>query len=183
LVLPDVVLDLPALEATVHAWGLRLQREVLARAWAAQAERRPPAPCPQGEGTELRPAGRTPRHVETSFGPVSLPRRRVRCAGCGQHHQPDDAVLTPVLGQGRCTPALRELAASCGASWPYQQAARGAGRVRGAPLSAEPIRAVVAQTGTAVAAQHAAEAQTACQPPASAPDLARPRPARLSTCW
>lgn len=37
----------------------------------------------------------------------------------------------------------------------------------------------MAQTGTAVAAQHAAEAQSACQPPAAAPDSERPRPQRL----
>jgi hypothetical protein len=53
------------------------------------------------------------------------------------------------------------------------------GRVRGSPLSAETIRAVVAQTGNAVAAQHTAEAATACQPPAAAPDPQRPRPGRL----
>jgi hypothetical protein len=177
--LPEVALDLPALEAAVHAWGVRLQREALARAWAAQAARRPPAPCPQCGGTALRPAGSKPRQIETGFGPVALPRQRVRCGDCGRHHQPDDAVLTPILGAGRCTPARRELAASCGASWPYQQAARVVGRVRGAPVSTETIRAVVAQTGTAVAAQHAAAAAAACQPPATAPDSARPRPARL----
>ena len=64
-------------------------------------------------------------------------------------------------------------------SWPYQQAARVVGRLRGSPLAAETIRAVVAQAGTAVAAQHAAEAQAACRPPAGAPDTTRPRPERL----
>lgn len=179
LVLPDVALDVTAMEAAVHAWGLRVQREALAEAWGAQASLRPAAPCPTCQGTDWRPAGRKPRQVETVFGPVSLPRRRVRCQGCGHRHQPDDAVLRPVLGNGRCTPALRELAASCGASWPYQQAARIVGRVRGSPLSAETIRAVVGQTGSAVATQHAAEAAIACQPPASPPDAARPRPQRL----
>jgi hypothetical protein len=179
LVLPETALDLPALEEAVHGWGLRLQREALARAWAAQATLHAPRPCPHCAGPDLRPAGSKPRHVETVFGPVVLPRRRVRCAGCGRRHQPDDAVLAPVLRGGRCTPALRELAASCGASWPYQQAARVVGRVRGAPLAAETICAVVAQAGTAVAAQHAAEAVAAGLPPATAPDPARPRPARL----
>lgn len=179
LVLPDAPLELPMLEAAVHAWGLRLQREALARAWAAQAALRPPAPCPGCGGGNLRPAGRKPRHLETGFGPVVLPRQRVRCGDCGRRHQPDDAVLAPVLGRGRCTPALRDLAASCGASWPYQQAARVVGRIRGAPLAAETIRAVVAQAGTAVGAQHAAEAHVACQPPAAAPDPARPCPNRL----
>jgi hypothetical protein len=179
LVLPEAEQDLAQLEAAVHAWGLDLQRQALAHGWAAQAAQRSAAPCPHCGGTALRPAGSKPRRVETVFGPVWLPRRRVRCQGCGRRHQPDDALLAPVLGHGCCTPALRDLAASCGASWPYQQAARVVGRVRGAPLSAETIRTVVAQTGTAVAAQHAAEAARACQPPATAPDPGRPRPARL----
>jgi hypothetical protein len=179
LVLPDGGQDLAQLEAAVHAWGLDLQRQALAQGWAAQAALRPAAPCPHCGGTELRPAGSKPRQVETVFGPVWLPRRRVRCQECGHRHQPDDAVLRPVLGNGRCTPALRELAASCGASWPFQQAARVVGRVRGAPLSAETIRAVVAQTGSVIAAQHAAEAVIACQPPATAPDPDRSRPERL----
>lgn len=179
LVLPDSPLDLAQLETAVHAWGLTIQRQALCQAWQAQGKVRPSAPCPQCGGTALRPAGSKPRQVETVFGPVGLPRQRVCCRGCGRHFQPDDAGLTPLLGRGRCTPALRELAASCGASWPYQQAARVVGRLRGAPLSAETIRTVVAQAGNAVASQHAAEAQTACQPPATAPDLAQPQPARL----
>jgi hypothetical protein len=179
LVLPDEPLDLPQLEEAVHAWGLAVQRQALALAWARQAALRPPAPCPGCQGTDLRPAGRKPRQVETTLGPVRLPRRRVRCRGCGRHHQPDDAVLAPALGGGRCTPALRELAASCGASWPYRQAARVLGRLRGAPVSPETVRAVVDRAGAAVAAQHAAEAAEACRPPAGAPDTTRPRPARL----
>jgi Uncharacterised protein family (UPF0236) len=179
LVLPDAAQDLAQLETAVHAWGLALQRQALAQGWAAQAALRPAAPCPHCRGTQLRSAGSKPRQIETIFGSVWLPRRRMCCQGCGHHHQPDDALLRPVLGNGRCTPALRELAASCGASWPYQQAARVVGRVRGAPLAAETIRAVVAQTGSVVAAQHAAEAVLACQPPATAPDPDRLRPARL----
>lgn len=179
LVLPDAGQDLAQLESAVHAWGLGLQQQALARAWAAQAARRPVVPCPHCGETALRPAGSKPRRVETVFGPVWLPRRRMCCQGCGHHHQPDDALLRPVLGNGRCTPALRELAASCGASWPYQQAARVVGRVRGTPLSAETIRAVVAHTGQAVMAQHAAEAASACQPPAAAPQGDRARPQRL----
>lgn len=179
LVLPDDALDLAQLETAIHAWGLHIQREALARAWAAQASLRPPVPCPTCQGTDVRPAGSKPRQIETSFGPVRLPRRRVRCRGCGHHHQPDDAVLGPVLGSGRCTPALRELAASCGASWPYRPAARMLGRLRGAPLSPETVRAIVDQAGSAVAAQHAAEAAAACQPPGSAPEPTTRRPERL----
>lgn len=178
LVLPDGPLDLAQLEDAVRAWGLALQQRALATAWAAQAAQRPAAPCAACGGTDLRPAGGKPRRVEAVFGPVWLPRRRVRCRGCGRHSQPDDAVLAPLLGSGRCTPALRELAASGGAGWPYRQAARVLGRVRGVPLAPETIRAVVGQAGAAVAAQQAAEAAPAGRPPAGAPDLGR-RPARL----
>ena len=143
LVLPDVALDLAQLEAAVHAWGLRIQREALGRAWTAQAALRPPAACPTCQSTDLRPAGSKARQIETSFGPVRLERRRMRCRGCGRHAQPDDAVLGPALGRGRCTPALRELAASYGASWPYRPAARLLGRLRGAPISPETVRAIV----------------------------------------
>jgi hypothetical protein len=170
---------LAQLEAAVHAWGLTIQQQALAQAWQAQAAVRPSASCPQCGGTALHAAGSKPRQVETVFGPVRLRRQRVGCGDCGCHFQPDDAGLTPLLGRGRCTPALRELAASCGTSWPYQQAARLVGRLRGAPLAAETIRTIVTQAGNAVAAQHAAEAQTACQPPATAPDPARPQSARL----
>ena len=179
LVLPDEPLDLPRLEAVVHAWGLTIQQQALAVAWAQQAAVRPPPVCPSCGGMTVRPAGSKPRQVETIFGPVRLPRRRVRCQGCGQHHQPGDGELTAVLGDGQCTPALRELAASCGASWPYREAARVVGRVRGCPLAPETIRTVVAQVGAAVATQHAVEAAVACRPPAGAPDTTGPRPERL----
>jgi hypothetical protein len=179
LVLPEEPLDVAALEEVVRAWGRTIQQQALALAWEAQAPLRPLGACPTCQSTDLRPAGRKPRHVETTFGPVRLPRRRVRCRACGRHAQPDDAILAAPLGGGRCTPALRELAASCGASWPYRQAATVVGRLRGAPLAPETVRAVVERAGAAVAAQHAAEAQSACRPPAAAPDPARPRPARL----
>ena len=63
----------------------------------------------------------------------------------------------------------RDLAAWCGASWPYRQAATALSRVRGAPLAPETVRAVVARVGAAVAARQAAEAAAACRPPATAP--------------
>jgi hypothetical protein len=179
LVLPDAPLDLAALEAAVRAWGLRVQQAALALAWAEQAALRPPVPCPTCHGTEVRPAGTKSRQVETTFGPVRLPRRRQRCRACGRHFQPDDAVLAPALGAGQCTPAVRELAALSGASWPYRTAAQVLGRLRGSPVAPETIRQAVAQTGTAVAAQQAGEAAVACRPPAGAPDTTRPRPARL----
>jgi len=176
LVVPDEVLDLAALEERVHAWGLALMRQGLAVAWQAQATLRPEPPCPGCGGGAVRPAGTKRRKVETSFGPVWLPRQRVRCADCGRHFQPDDAVLGPTLGSGRLSPRLTDLAALCGASWPYRQAAQVLSWVRGAPLSHEAVRAVVGVVGQQVATSHAQAAAAVCAPPSRLDDTPRPVP-------
>jgi Uncharacterised protein family (UPF0236) len=178
LILPDTPLSLDQLEEAVHTWGLAIQQRALARAWQAQAALRPPVACPACHGERQQRAGSRIRTVETRCGPVRLRRARVRCQGCGRHFQPDDAALEATLGAGRCTPLLRGLAAQCGASWPYRQAAQVVGMLRGTPLAVETIRRIVAQTGRAVADQYDDEATAACQPPATAPPP-RIRPAQV----
>jgi hypothetical protein len=165
LVLPDEPLDLAELETRVQAWGQEVMRAGMACAWAEQAALRSPQPCPTCASTALHPAGTKPRQVETLFGPVTLPRRRVCCGGCGRHFQPDDRVLRPILHGGRLSPALREVVALCGASWPYRQAALVIGRLRGAPLAPETIRAVVGTLGHALVTTQATAARTACATP------------------
>jgi hypothetical protein len=179
LTLPDTPLALDQLEQVVHTWGLAIQQAALALAWQAQAALRPPVPCPDCHGTRQQRAGSRVRTVETGFGPVRLGRARVRCSGCGRHFQPDDPTLDATLGTGRCTPGLRALAAQCGASWPYRQAAQVVGMLRGVPLAVETIRRIVAQTGRAVADQYDREATAACQPPATAPPPSTP-PAQVA---
>ena len=152
LTLPDTPLSLDELEAAVQAWGLTVQQQALARAWQAQAALRPTPPCPRCQSYQQRSAGRKARRIETRFGAVRLLRRRLCCRACGRHFQPDDAALDALLGGGQCTRSLRELAAQCGASWPYRQAAQVLGMVRGVPLAAETVRQIVAQTGQGVAA-------------------------------
>jgi hypothetical protein len=169
LVLPDEPLSLEALEATIHTWGRDLQRRAVAEAWQRQAALRSCVPCPTCRSEAVAAAGYKERQVETVFGSVRLRRARRQCQACGTHFQPDDAALGPAMGTGQCTPKVRELAAACGASWPYQQAAEVLQLLRGAPLAPETIRTIVARTGEALAAQHQAEAQAACQPPARAP--------------
>lgn len=178
LTLPDQPLSLDELEGVIQEWGQAIKRAALAQAWAAQATARPMVACPACQSCARQRAGHKPRWVETLFGPVHIARQRYRCRACGGHYQSDDALLVPLLGAGRCTPRLRELAATCGASWPYQQAASVLGKVRGSPLAAETIRGIVATTGKAVATQYQAEATAACQPPATAPPPAV-APARL----
>lgn len=174
LIVPDTPLSLDQLEEAVHRWGLAIQRHALARAWQAQAALRPPVPCPGCQSERQQRAGSRIRTVETRCGPVRLRRARVCCRGCGRHFQPDDAALDATLGAGRCTPSLRALAAQCGASWPYRQAAQVVGMLRGTPLAVETIRRVVAQTGRAVADQYDREATAACRPSATAPPPSAP---------
>jgi len=169
LTLPDRSLSLVELESAVHAWGLAIQQAALALAWQAQAALRPSVPCPTCAAPEQQRAGTKARKVETRFGPVRLTRQRMRCQACGRSFQPDDAALTPLLGAGQCTPMLRELAAQCGASWPYRQAAQVLALLRGTPLAVETVRQIVAETGRAVERQYADEARRACQPPATVP--------------
>ncbi len=169
LVLPDAPLSVEELEAAVRAWGYEVQQRAFAQAWVAQAAVRPTVACPRCQGTEQRHAGTRPRQIETCFGPVCVRRQRERCATCGHCFQPDDALLLPALGRGRCTPGLRAFVASCAASWPYRQAAAVVAGVRGTPLSVETVRRIAAPLGAAVAAQHRREAAAACTPPATAP--------------
>jgi Uncharacterised protein family (UPF0236) len=178
LVLPDQPLALSDVETRVEAWGRQVMRQALAAAWAAQAPLRPAGACPGCGAAASVGAGTKPRRVETVFGPVALPRQRRRCGGCGRHYQPDDAVLGPELGAGRLSPHLRELVVLCGASWPYRDAAKVLGWLRGEPLSAETVRAVVGTVGAAVAAAQAQEAAAATAPPATAP-APRAAPERL----
>jgi hypothetical protein len=169
LLLPADPVTRDVLEETIPTWGQELQRRALAAAWAAQMGRRAPVACPHCRSLDHQRAGHKRRMIETLFGGVPLMRQRYQCRACGRHFQCDDVLLPPRLGAGRCTPRLRELAALCGASGPYQQAAVGLGQIRGAPLAAETVRRIVAVTGAAVAAQYAAEAQVVCRPPATAP--------------
>jgi hypothetical protein len=179
LVLPDQALAVSELEPRVQDWGRQVMQQGMAAAWAAQARLRPLGSCPACGAEASRPAGSKARRVETLFGPVALPRQRRCCAACGRHYQPDDAVLVPEVGTGRLSPCLRELAVLCGASWPYRDAAQVLGRLRGAPLSAETVRAVVGRVGGAVATARAAQAAAAIAPPATAPDSGRRVPERL----
>lgn len=180
LVLPDAALELADLEGRVQAWGQALMRQGLATAWSAQAALRPLPPCPTCGGHAVHPAGAKPRKLETGFGPVWLRRQRVRCAGCARHFQPDDAVLGSALGGGRLSPRLVDLAALCGASWPYRQAADVLGRLRGAPLSHEAVRAVVGSVGARVATAHAVAAAAVCAPASRTTEAPRPVPTEVA---
>jgi hypothetical protein len=179
LVLPEQPLTVSALERRVEEWGRQVMRQAMAAAWMTQAVLRPVGPCPACGAGASQPAGRKDRHLETVFGPVTLSRQRRRCTACGRHYQPDDVLLAPEVGAGRVSPHLRELTVLCGASWPYRQAAQVLERLRGTPLAAETVRAVVGTVGLAVATQQQVAAAAAAAPPATAPVLGQAVPARI----
>jgi hypothetical protein len=124
-----------------------------------------------------RAAGRKPRRIETPVGAVTVRRPRRQCLVCRRRFQPGAERLREALGGGQGSPALRELAALCGASWPYRQAATVLGLLRGEPIAPETVRAVVGQVGARRAAAQAAAAGRACRAsPAIAPEERLPPP-------
>jgi hypothetical protein len=164
LVLPDTPVAFADLETCVGEAGRAAIRAAYALAWTAQASLAAADPCPHCGGTETRAAGHKPRRIETPFGAVTIPRPRRQCAACGRRFQPGDDRLRLAFGGGQCSPALREVAALCGASWPYRQAATVLGMLRGEPLAPETVRAVAGRVGGRIAAAHEAEAARACAP-------------------
>ena len=179
LVLPETPIAFAEVEALVEAWSRAATQAAHALAWAAQAALEAEAPCPRCGGVTVA-AGHKPRRIETMAGGVTVHRARRRCPGCGRCFQPGDDRLRAALGTGQLTPRLREVVVLCGASWPYRQAAEVVGRLRGAPLAPETVRAAVARVGARVAATQQAEATQACRPGSgTVPTGAVPPPAVL----
>lgn len=164
LELPDTPLAFADLEARVQEAGRAALRALYATAWVAQLALSAADPCPHCGGPDTRAAGTKPRRIETPVGAVSVPRPRRQCLACGRRFQPGDHRLQAALGGGQLSPALRHLAAVCGASWPYRQAAAVLGLVRGEPIAPETVRAIAGRVGGRIAAEHEAEAAEACRP-------------------
>jgi hypothetical protein len=163
LELPDDPLPFADLEARVQEAGRVAVRAAYAAAFEAQATQALADPCPHCGGTATRATGRKPRRIETPVGAVTVRRFRRQCLGCRRRFQPGDDRLREALGGGQCSPALRDLAALCGASWPYRQATTVLGLLRGEPIAPETVRAVVGRVGARRAAAQAAEAARACR--------------------
>lgn len=163
LVLPDEPISFADLEARVQEAGRAALRAAYAAGWEAQAALAVAEPCPSCGNPESRAVGAKPRRIETPAGAVTIHRPRRQCVTCQRRYQPGDDRLRAAFGGGQCSPALRELAVVCGASWPYRQAATVLGLLRGEPLAAETVRATVRHVGARVVAIQDAEAAQACQ--------------------
>jgi uncharacterized protein UPF0236 len=188
LEVPDAPIAFADLARCVQDAGRAAVRAAYAAAWVAQLSLSAAAPCPHCGHTDTHAAGRKPRRIETPVGAVTICRPRRQCAACGRRFQPGDDRLRAALGGGQLSPALRELAVLCGASWPDRQAATVLGMLRGEPLAPETVRAIVAGVGGRIAAAQEAEAANACQPDRTADPAERLPPpdelvAELDGAW
>ena len=156
-----------------------LQRQALAQAWAAQAALRPAAPCPHCRGTQLRPAGSKPRQIETIFGPVQLPRRRCAARGVGTTINPMMRCCAPCWGRAaaprRCA-SWRPVVAPVGRT--SRRPAWWDGCVA-LPCRPKPSAPWWPRPAAWSPPRMLPRRMLACQPPATAPDPDRSRPARL----
>jgi hypothetical protein len=180
LVLPDTPSSFAQIETCVHQAGRTAIRAAYAAAWEAQAALAIDDPCPRCGATDTRAVGIKARRIETPVGAVTMRRPRRQCLHCQRRFQPGDARLRDALGGGQLTPALRELVALCGASWPYRQAALVLGLLRGEPIAPETVRAVVARVGGRIAATQETEAVRTSHPDHTLASLdRRPAPVEL----
>lgn len=119
----------------------------------------PQVRCPRCAATTVEGCGTVARTLLTSVGKVRVPLRRLRCGACRARFRPA-APAFAALGGRQVTPALAQVCAEAGMTWPFAQAATVVQRLCGARVSAETVRQVLCTAGQAEAqAQQAAAAQ------------------------
>src|SRR5512146_272919 len=106
--------------------------------------------CPRCGSDQFHTQGTKRRVLLTRFGRVDVPLKRLRCQACRQLYRPAERCLAEVKGHN-VTPALRDLAALVGSSWPYETAAKVLKRLSGVHLSDERLRQITNEQGRAVA--------------------------------
>lgn len=150
-------------EQAVQEAGREAMRQVLGGA-VRQYEAAHPG-CPHCGSATSHSQGTVRRRVLTGFGRVALVLRRQRCDECERRFRPAQGCLRR-LGRGQVTPALAEVCALAGASWPYATAARVLHRLSGAQVSAEQVRHHTNQQGRQEAVAQQEEADRRLQPTA-----------------
>lgn len=106
--------------------------------------------------------GTTRRVIATSFGRVTVQRRRFRCLNCGHRSGPANRLFADLKGAAM-TPCLQEAAQLAGCSWPYRTAAQVLYKLGGAQISAEEIRLLTNRAGKRRAGEQQSEAEQACR--------------------
>jgi hypothetical protein len=155
--------SLTEMEKQIQVAGQQAMREALKqiiRHWEDQR-----TACPHCGGKQRRLEGTVRRSIATTFGRVSVPRRRFRCQGCGRRWCPATPLFSELQG-GTISQPLQEAALLAGCSWPYRTASSLLKRLSGAHISAEEIRLVTNRHGKQRAAQQQEEAEQVCACPA-----------------
>src|SRR5215472_10599779 len=88
--------------------------------------------CPRCGSDQCHLQGTKRRVLLTRFGRVEVPLKRLRCQACRHLFRPAERCLAEVKGHN-VTPALRDLAALVGSSWPSDPVAGMLKRLRGMP--------------------------------------------------
>lgn len=153
------------LEATTPLSQLESQIEEAGRAamqaalqQAIQQKEAQETTCPWCGSNQCHTQGTKRRVLLTRFGRVEVPLKRRRCLTCRRLFRPAASCLAEVQGHN-VTPALRDLAALVGSSWPYETAASVLHRLSGVQLSDERLRQLTNEQGSLLARQHQEQAQ------------------------
>ena len=117
-----------------------------------------PNRCPRCGSNQFHTQGTKRRVLLTRFGRVEVPLQRLRCQTCRLLFRPAERCLAEVKGHN-ITPALRDLAALVGSSWPYETAAAVLKRLSGVQLSDERLRQITNEQGRAVAQAQCEQAE------------------------
>jgi hypothetical protein len=152
----DATASLSQMEQQIGEAGRAAMKEALGQAiqWTEEQQKR----CPACGSEHVQTQGTKRRVLLTSFGRVEIPLKRLRCQVCRHLFRPAERCLAQVQGHN-VTPALRELAALVGSSWPYETAAGVLKRLSGVQLSDERLRQLTNEQGNTLAKQQQSEAQ------------------------
>lgn len=148
IVLDATASTLSQLESQIEEAGRSAMKAALQQAIRgieAQQDR-----CPRCGSDQLHTQGTKRRVLLTRFGRVDVPLQRLRCQACRLLFRPAERCLAEVKGHN-ITPALRDLAALVGSSWPYETAAEVLKRLSGVQLSDERLRQITNEQGRGVA--------------------------------
>ncbi len=150
---------LTEMEKQIQGAGQQAMREALKQTIRQWEDQR--TACPHCGGKQRRLEGTVRRSIATTFGRVSVPRRRFRCQGCGRRWCPATLLFSELQG-GTISQPLQEAARLSGCSWPYRTASSLLKRLSGAHISAEEIRLLTNRGGQQRAVQQQEEAERAC---------------------
>jgi hypothetical protein len=156
----DATATLSQMENQIEEAGRAAMQAALKQ--AIQQKEKQQKNCPRCGNDQFQSQGTKRRVLLTRFGRVDMPLKRLRCLGCRQLFRPAECCLAEVKGHN-VTPALRDLAALVGSSWPYETAAGVLQRLSGAVLSDERLRQITNEQGQTLAKAQRAQAEQVLQ--------------------